>query len=123
MKLVGGFTEQYIDPVKGNCPAANNSTGRNSAPQNIRTRKFPDGQQRREYCHQNAAACGPEGNASDHFRIQEATLFPTRLRVFQIYPRVMNLLAKPPYSTVSFKIMALGWQYNHPAIFALLIPG
>src|SRR6185295_9619148 len=72
-----------VNPVERYRPTTYNRTGRHSSPKNICTRKFPNCQERRQHCHQDAGAGYPKGEAPNHLRIQKSAPL-SAFRILQI---------------------------------------
>lgn len=52
--LLRGFAEEDVDPVEGDCAAADHQASSNRAPENVGSRKLPDRQQGGQDGYQNA---------------------------------------------------------------------
>lgn len=88
-RLLRGLAEENVNPIEGYGTASDNRTGCHRTPENIGARKLPNSEERGKDRYQDADAGYPKGEAPNHLRIQEASLFPA-LRVFQVKFQLCN---------------------------------
>lgn len=71
--LIRGLSKQDIRPIERDGPTSDYQTCGHGAPENIRSRKFPNGEQGSEDGDEYAGAGYPERHAPDHMRIEIAS--------------------------------------------------